>query len=465
MRTRRGRPAPLMIVGNVMKPKSETPPQDLAGILESAESSRRGFGRWIVLLLLVVAGAGAYYYWRGSGRTETKVERYATEAIRRGNIERDVTATGNLQPTNEVTIGSELSGITAEVYVDVNDRVTEGQPLALIEVRGLLQRIGSNRASLNAARASVKQAEASLSESRASLARLTELHELSGGKMPSKADLVAAEASVARAEADLGVAEASVEQAQAQLDISEEEQHKATLRSPIDGVVLTRSVEPGQTVAASFTAPELFLIAEDLSQMKLDVAVAEADIGLVETGQSAVFTVDAWPNRNYRATVSRVSYGSAITDNVVTYETELLISNDDLSLRPGMTATADIRVASREDVLLVPDAALRFDPAQAQAPPAAAPKRSFLENLLPRTPGRRRSGGSPGMGKGGPADGAAARKRRSEGPAIWILRDGEPVSLPVTTGLSEAGYTEVSGEGVEEGLRVVVRANVPAAAP
>ncbi len=448
-----------------MKSKSETPPQDLAAILESAKSRRRGFGGWILLVLAIVAGA-SFYLWRSSGKAERPEDRFVTEPIRRGDIERDITATGNLQPTNEVTIGSELSGITAEVYVDVNDRVMKGQALALIEVRGLLQRIGSNRAALNAARASVKQAEASLAENRASLARLTELHRLSAGKMPSKADLVSAAAAVTRAEADLGAAEASVEQAQAQLDIGEEEQRKATLRSPIDGVVLTRSVEPGQTVAASFTAPELFLIAEDLKQMKLDVAVAEADIGLVEKGQGAVFTVDAWPNRSYQATVSRVSYGSAVTDNVVTYETELLISNDDLSLRPGMTATADIRVATRENVLLVPDAALRFDPAKAQAAPTAAPKKSFLENLLPRPPGRRRpsGGGAPGT-KGGFGGGSASGRKGGEGPRIWTLRGGGPVAVSVTTGLSEAGYTEVSGEGVEEGLPVIVRANSSPAVP
>lgn len=436
-----------------MKSKSETSPEDLATILATSKSGRRGWVAGIIVFLLLLC-SGAYLYWRSLAAAAPQEERFATEAIRRGDIEREITATGNLQPTNEVTIGSELSGITAEVYVDVNDRVTTGQALALIEVRGLLQRIHSNRASLNAAKASVKQSEASLAESRASLARLTELHQLSAGKMPSRAEMVAAEASVARAEADLGVSQAQVEQAQAQLDTSEEEQRKATLRSPIDGVVLTRSVEPGQTVAASFTAPELFLIAEDLAQMKLDVAVAEADIGLVEQGQKAAFAVDAWPGRTYEATVSRVSYGSAVTDNVVTYETELLISNDDLSLRPGMTATADIRVATREGVLLVSDAALRFDPARALAPPEAAPKKSFLENLLPRPPGRRRS--RPPSGEGG--FGGKAKGKRSVGPTIWILRDGEPTAFPVRTGLSEGGLTEISGEGVKEGLPVIVGA-------
>lgn len=442
-----------------MKSNTETSPQELSEILESAKSSRRGFVVWIVVILLLLAGGG-YYWWLYSQPIESEADRFVTEPVRRGNIERDVTATGNLQPTNEVTIGSELSGITAEVYVDVNDQVTKGQELALIEVRGLQQRIGSNRAALNAAKASVKLKEASLSESRAALARLKELHELSGGKMPSRADLVSAEASLQRAEADLGVAQAAVEQAQAQLDISEEEQYKAVLRSPIDGVVLTRSVEPGQTVAASFTAPELFLIAEDLKQMKLDVAVAEADIGLVEPGQKAVFTVDAWPNRIYHATVSRVSFGSTVTDNVVTYETELLIANDDLSLRPGMTATADIRVASRENVLLVPDAALRFDPQKALAPPPSAPKRSFMENLLPRPPMRRRPPVPPGGG-----DKAGERRRKGEGPVVWVLSDGTPRPLPVTVGLSEGGYTEVSGEGLEEGLPVIIRVNMPLSAP
>ncbi|MGD9419318.1 MAG: efflux RND transporter periplasmic adaptor subunit [Verrucomicrobiota bacterium JB025] len=458
-----------------MTQKTDNPSKDLATIIGAENPPNRRRWWWVGLALLLTTGAGVSML-RKSEDTSPEQTQYETDTVHRGDIELTITATGNLEPTNEVTIGSELSGTVAEVYVDVNDRVTVNQKLALIDVRGLTHQISGYKANLNSAIATVTQVEASLAEDEATLARLRELHTLSDGKMPSKADMVSAEAAVTRSKADLGVAKAAVEKARAELESSEEDLTKSTLVSPINGVVLSRSIEIGQTVAASFTAPELFVIAEDLRQMELEVSVAEADIGMVNDGQTAVFAVDAWPDRTYEAKVSRVSYGSDITDNVVTYETTLNISNDDLSLRPGMTATADIHVASRHNVLLVPDAALFFNPnTLAAAKSTTSQKSSFVDSLIPKPPGRQKSGkrpegatrpagagGRPGPpdGIGGPPQETAATNPEATNPensVIWTLHDGKPTPVTVKKGISEGGFTEITGDNVTENMPVILR--------
>jgi len=441
---------------------SSPSPAELSKLI-SASQSGSSF-RWIVWLVVLAALAGAgYFAWSKSNATEVAPFTYTTEPVKRGEIKLTVTATGNLEPTTEVTIGSMLSGNAGEVYVDINDRVKKGQELAKIIIRRLDQDTDNSRAALNASRAKVKQVEATVMESEAALERQQELHKLSGGRTPSKADMVTATAAAARAKADLGSAQASVEQAKASLEANMSDQERAVLRSPIDGVVLKRSLEPGQTVAASFNSPELFVIAENLEHMKLKVAVAEADIGRVAAEQKASFTVDAWPDRSYSAKVTRVSFGSAITDNVVTYETELEVANPDLSLRPGMTATADIHVAESQGVLLVPVAALRFDAhavseAPGGGPPGAAggEKKSFVQSLMPGPP-RRSGGGGP---RGGASDDeGAAPKAKSGRSQIWILRDGQPVAVPVKLGISDGRLTEVTAEGLAEGTPVIIRAS------
>lgn len=429
-----------------MKPDTLTSPADLAALIETENASKRSQrSLWIVVLLVAACAALLSVIL---GKTPVTTVHYVTENLQRGHLKLDVTATGNLEPTNKVTIGSEMSGITAEVLVDVNDRVKKGQELARIIVRRLEQDIQSSRAAVNAANAKVNQVKATLLENEATLARLEELHRLSGGKTPSKADMITAQATVTRAKADLGSAEASVEQAKATLQANENDQTKAILRSPIDGIVLTRSLEPGQTVVASFNAPELFVIAENLEHMKLRIAVAEADIGHVKAGQDASFSVDAWPDRTYNAKVTRVSFGSAVTDNVVTYEAELEVANQDLSLRPGMTATADIRVAESLNVLLVPNAALRFNP-EASNLTSAKPKKSFIQSLMPGPPRR-----------AAPTETEALTEPvKPEGRKVWILRDGKPVAIPVKLGLSDGRMTEISGEGLSENQAIILRIN------
>ena len=210
-----------------------------------------------------------------------------------------------------------------------------------------------------------------MKEARASLARFEEVSRLSGGKVPSKAELDAGHAALDRAVAEEASARAGVAEAQAALSTDEINLGKASIRAPSDGVVLTRNVDPGNAVAASLQAVTLFTVAEDLTQLRLQVYVDEADVGSVTVGQKASFTVSAHPSRKYPARITRVAYGSTITDNVVTYLTYLEVDNSDLSLRPGMTATATITATQRNDVLLVPNSALRFSPAT----PAPAPAR------------------------------------------------------------------------------------------
>lgn len=430
--------------------------EDLAAAIYQGRSRWRTWLRYSLILLVLGGGGAGYYFWHKKNQKENQPEPYVTEAIEKGDIGLTVTVTGKLQPTNEVTVGSELSGLIVEVYVDTNDHVSKGQAMAKLDTTKLNRQLESSRASVNSAKARVAQTEATVKESEAKLARLQELHRVSGGKIPSRLDMDTSIATADRAKADLLSAKAAVETAEAQVRILETDLSRSVIKSPIDGVVLTRSIEPGQTVAASFTAPTLFVIAEKLEHMLLKVAIAEADIARLDEGQRASFMVDAWPGRVYDAKVRKVSAGSAIVDNVVTYETELEVVNNDLSLRPGMTATADIHVAESKDVFLVPVAALRFDPNDtpqfAQAGPGKEEKKSFMQSIMPSRPPRWSSG----------ARRTQKSKKSGEAPRIWVLKDGRPEALVVKTGLADGKRMEVSGEGVREDMMVITRANSPA---
>ncbi len=425
-------------------PTTSAPP-DLAAAIKGGGAGKQVKRYLILAVIVLMLGGGAWFWWSRIEKAKHQAPAYATEVLKRGEISLTITATGNLAPTTAVTVGGELSGTTLEVYVDFNDRVTNGTPLAKLDTSKLAQQTEISRATVKSMQAKVAQAEATVKESGAALARQ---RELSAAKLVSTADLEVTIATAGRADADLASARATVGEAEAQVRINEFDLSKAIIKSPIDGIVLTRSIEPGQTVAASFTAPQLFIIAEKLERMKLNVTIAEADIGRVAAGQASTFTVDAWPDRSYTARVAKVSYGSAVTDNVVTYLAELEVNNDDFSLRPGMTATADIRVAESTNVFLVPTAALRFVPASLTNAPAAA-KKSFVQSLIPM-PTRR---------SGHPSDTDAAAK--AKGSRIWVLRGGQLEAIEVRLGLSDGRYTEVSGEGLAEGMVIVLRANPP----
>ena len=411
--------------------------------LDGAAARRRSIGRWLLAAMGVAALVAAYLYLYDGANDGAP--RYVTEKVLRGDLVVSVSATGNLQPTNKVDVGSELSGTIETVLVDDNDRVKKGQVLARLDTARLSDQVAKSRAMVASAEAKVLQARATAEQSRSNLERLREVERLSGGKVPSKAEMETAQATLARATADEAVARATVAENRAVLSSDETNLAKGAIRSPIDGVVLNRRVEPGQTVAASFQAPVMFTLAETLSQMELQVDVDEADVGQVNAGQSASFTVDAYPGRKYPARIERVGLGSQVKEGVVSYLTVLVVDNEDLSLRPGMTATAEIVTAQRENVLLVPNAALRYAPPAVDARPDEIKGKSIVGSLIPHPPSVPRKGAQPSLPKNGVQQ-------------VWILRAGTAVPVRVTTGATNGRLTEIMSGELESGMDIVTEA-------
>ena len=419
----------------------QTSPVALDEFLGTQAPGRSAKYRKWGLIALAVVGAVLLGYWLFGGSGSAKS--YATDTVTRGDMQVRVTATGNLAPTNEVAVGSEISGLVENVLVDVNDRVVKGQVLAQIDTSRALDTIARSRAALNAAQAGVGQAQATLRQSQSNLSRLQEVYRLSGGKVPSMAELDIGRGDYARAVANLRSAQAQVASAAAQLSSDNTNLQKATIRSPVTGVVLSRLIEPGQTVAASFNTPTLFNIAEDLSAMKLEVKVDEADVGQVFAGQKATFTVDAFPGRSFPALITRVDVGAnsttattASTSTVVSYTAVLTVANADMTLRPGMTATANIVASEQRSVLLVPNAALRFKPTTAK-------KSSGLG--LGLTP--------PGMRQGRPKEARIGRGTRQ---TVYVLGpDNAANPVQVVAGESNGSVTIVKGDALKAGDKVI----------
>jgi HlyD family secretion protein len=424
--------------------KNTTSAADVAALLDepAARPLWRRPSLWIAIGLLALGGAGVYS-WQAR-QAASAAPSYTSEPVGRGNLTLSVTANGTLQPTRSVSIGSELSGTVLRVAVDVNDRVKKGQVLVELDTAKLADQITRSRAAVASANARVAQAVATVKETQGNLARLEEVSRLSGGQVPSKTELDAARATLERARADETSARASVTDARAALATDETNRSKASIRSPIDGVILTRTVDPGNAVAASLQAVTLFTIAEDLTKLRLQVNVDEADVGSVVVGQKANFTVSAYPSRKYPATITRVAFGSTTTDNVVTYITYLDVDNTDLSLRPGMTATATITATERKDVLLVSNTALRFTPTAAGATggrPGGAS--GIVSSLMPRGPTR-----APRRSAASSADPTAARQ-------VWVLRDGAAVAVAVRPGITDGRMTEIAGGELQAGMQVI----------
>jgi HlyD family secretion protein len=396
--------------------------------------------RFLVLAILLVAAVTGVAFWRKSS-AQAKAPVFDTQLSRRGDLTVVVSATGTLEPTNQVEVGSELSGIIETVEVDYNDEVKVGQVLAKLNTEKLDAQVVKSQAALESARANVLQAQASVLETKSELDRMKQVWEKTNKKAPSQNDLDAADAAYKRAQAGLAIATAQVSEAEATLNANNTDLAKAIIRSPINGVVLTRQVEPGQTVAASLQAPTLFTLAEDLAQMELHVDVDEADVGQVEKGQEAVFTVDAYPDKHFRATVTQVRYGAQTVSGVVTYETLLNVNNADLLLRPGMTAAADITVKKVKDALLIPNIALRFSPPETEKKDAERGG-SLASRLLPHPPRRfmERQTSEP-------------RGQREQ--HVWILKDGKPAKVPIVTGLSDGQMTEVVSGDIEPDMPIL----------
>jgi HlyD family secretion protein len=420
----------------VIKPDVKPEAKDLDELLGTAGKAPGGgilSGKMIFMAIVLVASALAYLFWPGSAGTDAPI--YQTKPVTRGDITTHVTATGTVEPTNVVDVSSELSGIVRAVLVDYNDRVSKGQELARLDMDKLEAQVAHSNATVAAKQAMVAQAEASVEEAQKKLARLKTL---ARKKITSQQDLEAAEATYNRSLAELASAKADVKVAGADLQTAETNLAKAHIYSPIDGVVLERDVDPGQTVAASLSAPVLFTIAEDLTNMELQVDIDEADIGAVQVHQTATFTVEAYQGREFPAVIEELRYASETTDGVVTYKGILTVDNKEMLLRPGMTATAEIVVKQVKDGLLIPNAALRWSPPETAA---GEDKRSLLDSILPRPPQHRK----------------VAKVEAKDGQrTVYILKDDMPTAVQIRTGATDGGNSLVVEGKLSVGDKVIV---------
>jgi HlyD family secretion protein len=417
--------------------KTPSSEPDIEKVLRAGAASGGVFGRHSLLVwsgLAVAAAAIVAWFWLASAR-QSQV-RYFTEAALRGDLTVTVTATGTVEPTNTVDVSSELSGIVRDVLVDDNDHVSKDQDLAKLDTDKLEAQVLRARATLEAAKAKLLEAEATVAEEQQDLERQ---ERLATRGVASQHDLAAARAAHDRALAARASAAADIDVAEANLKLEETNLEKACICAPIDGIVLQRNVEPGQTVASSFQAPVLFVIAEDLTKMELEVDVDEADVGAVREGQQATFTVDAYPDRSFPAKISQLHYAPETVEGVVTYKAVLSVDNSELLLRPGMTATAEIKVKEVKDALLVPNAALRFSPPTEDETASTG----LLQSLLPRRPSFRK---------------ASKHERADTNRTVWVLRDGVPAEVPVRIGATDGARTEIVKGDIEAGAAVIVDA-------
>jgi HlyD family secretion protein len=369
---------------------------------------------------LAILGALALSRCQNSHASE-----FQTSTVTRGPITQAVTATGTLNPVVNVQVGSQVSGNIQKLFVDFNSDVKAGQTVAQIDPTTF--------------QATVTQAEGDLANAQAALelARLNakRAQDLVAKQSSAQADLDTAMANLHQAEANVKIKDGALQKAKADLD-------HCTITSPIDGTVISRSVDVGQTVAASLQAPVIFTIANDLTKMQIDANVAEADVGVVENGQSVDFTVDAFPNRTFHGKVVQVRNAPITVQNVVTYDTVIGVSNSDLKLKPGMTANVSIIIAQKDDVLKIANAALRYRPANA----TPVPRAPGGEGERPREP---KAG--PGQSRAG--TGRAATERRTER-TVYVLRGNKPSPVQIKTGISDGISTEVL-EGLKENDRVI----------
>ncbi|HYW92302.1 MAG TPA: efflux RND transporter periplasmic adaptor subunit [Gammaproteobacteria bacterium] len=388
-------------------PESRDPDIEQTLGLDRGDSRRRWlFVTLTVLVPLLAAGAAVAWWLHPAPGPD-----YQTVAVRRADLTARVTATGTLAPVNEVQVGAEISGRIAAVDADYNDHVHKGQVLARLDTEQLEAQVRQAQASLASARAALTEARASAREAELAWRRTRKLLRT---RATSQQNLEAARAQRERTVAAVDVAQAQVTVARAALEAARTTLSKAEIRAPIDGVVISRDVEPGQTVAASFQTPVLFVLAQDLSKMELHVDIDEADVGAVKAGQHAVFTVDAYPGRSFPAELVSIHNAARTVQGVVSYEGVLTVDNSAMLLRPGMTATAEITTATRHDALLVPNSALRYTP--------------------------------PGHGAG-PGE---------SGERVWILRDARPEPVKLRTGLSDGRDTVVLEGDLRPGERVIV---------
>jgi HlyD family secretion protein len=409
--------------------------KDIETALGLSSGKRRGrVLRRIVISLVVAALLLGGYWLYARQQTAASAITYETTPASIADVIVTVSAAGTIQPITQVDIGSEASGVVRQVLVDENDLVKTGDVLAILDTTRLEAQRARAAAQLNAAEARLAQAKATLTETRLTENRLKSLR---AQGLSTAQDMDTSEAATLRATAASDAAAADIVSAKADLAILDADILKTRILSPIEGVVLKRSVEPGLTVAASLQAPVLFKIAQDLKRIQLEAAVDEADIGTVKVGQAAGFTVDAYRGRTFPARIERLSFAPETVDGVVTYKAVLSAANEDLSLRPGMTATARITVEDYKQALTIPNDTLRY------APPVQKEAESFsiTRMFMPRFP-RNARGKAP----------VAADGSRS----IYILRNGAPIEVKIKTGATDGKVTVVREGDLKQGDAVIM---------
>ena len=378
------------------------------------------------IAVAAVVAAGGFYYWN----TREDEIQYKTVPVRRSDIRSTIQATGTLNPVETVDVGTQISGTIKELYFDYNSRVKEGQLIALMDSATQAAEVSQAEATVASAQADVLNAQAALDVAAKDLSRT---RELAKRDLIAKADVDTDTSTWLKAKANLAAAEAKVAQYRATLEKSRINLNYTRIYSPVDGVVVAKNVEEGQTVAASYQTPSIAEIARDLTQMQVEVNVDEADIGGVHEGQQAIFNVDTYPADSFEGKVTQVRLSPMTTDNVVTYTVIVKVQNPDGKLLPGMTANVSLILESREDVLVVPNSAFRFKPSNGQSAEM----------------------GMPGPGGGRKQNVAAVTK-----PAVYTLDKKKPVKMEVERGITDGQNTEILS-GIEEGERVITGIIVP----
>ena len=433
---------------------------------------------WIVIAAVLIGG-GLWYY---RSRSATKAPAPVTAAVTRGDVIAKVDATGTLAAVTTVQVGSQVSGTIKALHADYNSQVKKGQVIAELDPSLFQTQVEQARANLVKAESDVEHARVEVNDSATKAKRA---QELSDQKLISRNDLDTAVAAAAQAQASLKSSQAQVTQARAALNQSQVTLDHTIIRAPIDGVVISRSVDVGQTVAASLSAPTIFVIAQDLTHMQVTASIDESDIGRVAAGQPVTFRVDAYPNQTFSGTVSQVRLEPKTEQNVVSYTTMIDVPNPDLRLKPGMTANVTVQIAMNENALRVPNGALRFSPTPELF---AALGQEAPQNLAANgtVAGATGTAGANGGNAGGARfaqltpeqrarncarrDGAGGNNQANADPnaprfgRVWVLRDGKLQQVRIRTGVSDGAMTAVVGGDLKEGDQVVTGIAAPGAA-
>ena len=369
----------------------------------------------IIVLAGIIGGLASWYF-----RTDGQGAAYLTHKLAKGDIVEKITASGTINPISTVNIGTQVSGTISEIYVDYNSEVKKDQLLARIDPALFEATVGQRRAALNVSKAEVQVAENEVDYAKKQLGRIKKLN---ASRYSADKELDLSEKEYNNAVAQVALKKAQVEQAQAALDAAETELRYTKIISPVDGIVVSKEVEVGQTVAASFQTPTLFKVAEDLTKMQIEASVVEADIAKVKNGQVVEFSVDSFPDEVFYGKVMQVRNEAINTSNVVTYEVIIEVDNADLKLKPGMTANVEIITAEKKGILLVPNKALRF----------------FVTD-----------------------DNGETKRYKDKG--IWTLDDGQPSRIVIKTGVADEDFTEITGENLREGMEIITdeAASLPA---